>query len=464
MCDRLRVPPTTNSSRRNRQTRPIAVDLFAGAGGLTLGFEQAGFDIVAAAEYDPVHAATHLFNFPQCEMLCRNIANLSGAEVLSAARKGFERMHPDLIWPGRLDAIVGGPPCQGFSSGGKREEGDERNELLLEFVRLVEEIQPRTLCLENVAGLLEGRFTHVREVAFNRLRDAGYELSGTESTVNSLRFAVPQMRRRVVVLGAREGGAPGRPRTMPGEVSVADALSGLPSPGRYEALFDSDEVRLDGRDFKRLQSTSSEYARYLVGLDPTPGDRSRPRQWERHLLTGSRRTRHEAGTVARFKLTEPASVEARSRLYRLPVNGPARTLRAGTGAERGAHTSPRPIHPLEDRVITVREAARLHGYPDWFRFHTTNWHGHRQVGNSVPPPLARAAARVLLECLSEYKPLPLRAAVMLGDPALLWMSRTAAKSMVGAVAEEMPATRSRRSSDPADNLDAVAGAQGKSTS
>ncbi|KRQ17805.1 hypothetical protein AOT83_17125 [Mycobacteroides sp. H001] len=414
---------------------------------MTLGFEQAGFDVVAAAEYDPVHAATHLFNFPECEMLCRNIANLSGAQVLDAAKKGFRRMHPGEEWPGELDAIVGGPPCQGFSTGGKREDGDERNELLLEFVRLIEEVRPRTFCLENVAGLLESKFSDVREAAIRRLRGAGYEISGTDSVVNSLNFGVPQVRRRVIMLGSREGEAPPRPQTRVGEISVSEALAGLPSPVRYQALLESDEVRLKGNDLKRLRNTSNEYARALAGLAPLPGDRSRPRQWESDLLTGSRRTVHESGTVARFKLTEPASVEPRSRLYRLPVKGPSRTLRAGTGAERGAHTSPRPIHPTEHRVITVREAARLHGYPDWFRFHTTNWHGHRQVGNSVPPPLARAAAQALLRSLSNYRPAPLRAPASLGDPALLWLSRTEAKPVVGAIADEMPATRSRPVTD-----------------
>ena len=85
-----------------------------------------------------------------------------------------------------------------------------------------------------------------------------------------------------------------------------------------------------------------------------------------------------------------------SRFLRLHPEGICNTLRAGTASDRGAHTSPRPIHPKLARVITVREAARLHGYPDWFRFHATKWHGFRQIGNSVPPPLARAVAASLL--------------------------------------------------------------------
>ena len=440
MCDRSSV---SLSSARARLTRPIAVDLFAGAGGMGLGFEQAGYDVVAAVEYDPVHAATHAFNFPKCEVLCRDASNLSASDVLAAAERGFKRLHPGVPWPGRLDSLIGGPPCQGFSTGGKRERDDERNDLLLEFVRLVEELKPRTFCLENVAGLLEATFDEVREQAFDRLRKAGYALSGTDKPVNSLNFGVPQSRRRVIVLGALGSDAPVRPAMVEGEVSVEDAFDGLPSPAGYNELLDSDEVELSAQDVKRRSATKSAYARILAGIDALPGDKSRPRLWNPSLLTGSRRTTHTAETIERFASTALGTVEPKSRLYRLPLGGPSRTLRAGTGSERGSHTSPRPIHPSENRVVTVREAARLHGYPDWFRFHTTNWHGHRQVGNSVPPPLARAAAIALLGSLS-CSPVTLRAAAPLGDATLLALPRTRAQLVVDALVEELPATRTRK--------------------
>lgn len=441
MCDRHSV---SNPSARLRITRPIAVDLFAGAGGMSLGFEQAGYDVVAAVEYDPVHAATHAFNFPQSEVLCRDVSKLSGADVLLAAERGFKRQHPGVAWPGQIDALIGGPPCQGFSTGGKRERNDERNDLLLEFVRLVEELRPRTFCLENVAGLLEVKFYEVREEAFARLRDAGYSLSGTDRPVNSLNFGIPQSRRRVIVLGAFGEAAPARPAVVEGEVSVQEALDGLPSPTRYEALLGADEVELTNEDAELRAATQSAYARRLAGIDPLPSDKSRPRLWDPSVLTGSRRTTHTSETIERFASTARGAVEPKSRLYRLPLDGPSRTLRAGTGSERGSHTSPRPIHPLEDRVVTVREAARLHGYPDWFRFHTTNWHGHRQIGNSVPPPLARAAATALLGSLGR-SPVALRAAISLGDASLLTLSRAKARPVVDALVEEMPATRTRKS-------------------
>ena len=434
-----------------RRTRPVAVDLFSGAGGMSLGFEQAGYDVVAAIEYDPVHAATHAFNFPQCEVLCRDASLVSAEDVLAAAERGYKRLHPGKVWPGRLDALIGGPPCQGFSTGGKREQDDERNDLLLHFVRLVEELRPRTFCLENVAGLLEDKFSDIRESAFRRLREAGYALSGTDKPVNSLNFGVPQSRRRVIVLGALGNVAPSRPQQVEGTVSVEEAFEGLPSPFGYDVLLESDEVALRSEDIELRTATKNIYARTLAGLTASPGDKSRPRLWETTALTGSRLTTHAEQTIVRFAATDAGTVEPKSRLYRLPLKGPSRTLRAGTGSERGSHTSPRPIHPTEDRVITVREAARLHGYPDWFRFHTTNWHGHRQVGNSVPPPLARAAGLALMASLG-HSPVLLRATVSLGDSSLLSLSRTEAQSVFDATADEIPAARTRK---PASQDDGV---------
>jgi DNA (cytosine-5)-methyltransferase 1 len=411
-----------------RRRRPIAIDLFAGAGGLSLGFEQAGFDVVAALEHDPVHASTHLYNFPKCRVLCRDGENCTSEDLLRSAQAGLASLHRLGSWDGVIDAIIGGPPCQGFSYGRIREEQDPRNLLLLRFVDFVVDIRPRTFCLENVAGLLESTFDNLREEAMNRFERAGYSVSGYESLVNSRDFGVPQSRQRVIMLGSLEGSAPilqiggQTPRT------VSDALDGLASPTTYPGLLLSDEVELRPVDQRRRTRAHSEYARRLSGVDQDPGDKSRPRIWNPALLTGGRRTTHTAATVERFIATEPGTVESKSRLYRLHLDGVARTLRAGSGPERGSHTSPRPIHPVEPRVVTVREAARLHGYPDWFRFHSTNWHGHRQIGNSVPPPLARSAASALLAALGS-RPAALRALGATGDASSLLMSRREAQGL-----------------------------------
>jgi DNA (cytosine-5)-methyltransferase 1 len=385
--------------RSRESARPTAVDLFCGAGGLSLGFEQAGFDVIAAIDYDPVHALVHKFNFPDCEVLCRDIHNLKGEEIIDAAQRGSRRTRPGQTWRGSVDVVIGGPSCQGFSSGGVRATNDPRNMLFGEFVRLVKEIRPKAFCLENVPGLLESRFDNIRAEAFKSLRSAGYSLSGTDFWYNATDFGVPQSRKRVIVLGVLQGSAPDLLESEgPQSVTVRQALEGLPVIENYPELLSDDEVRLNAKDRRLRIATTSRYARQLSGLDRS-NDLSRQRTFDSSILTCSLRTVHGDEIVRRFDSTQPGTVESTSRFYRLSLDGVSRTLRAGTGKELGSYTSPRPIHPTFPRVITVREAARLHGYPDWFRFSSVNWHGHRQVGNSVPPPIARAAARRLLKTL-----------------------------------------------------------------
>jgi DNA (cytosine-5)-methyltransferase 1 len=402
VCDTAAVPRPTATSGVHAPlgvTRPTAIDLYAGAGGLSLGLEQAGFDVLVAAEVDPIHAATHLYNFPNCEVVCRDLGSVNSRDLLLAAELGWRRVNPFLPWPGSVDAVVGGPPCQGFSVGGIRDQSDARNDQLRRFGELVVELRPRVFLLENVVGLLEERFDQLRGEVFASLEEAGYTLAGHRDRVNAVDFGVPQLRRRVLIFGTLDRANLVRLSPLSRRTTVGDALAGLPQLTLYRRLLSSDCVELKLADIELRSNTASLYARLLNGLEVDEDDYSHSRTWDPAWLTNSLRTVHSARTRQRFSRTEPGSEEPVSRLFRLHPDRSARTLRAGTGSERGAHTSPRPIHPSYDRVITVREAARLHGYPDWFRFHSTNWHGHRQVGNSVPPPLGRAAGAALLAAL-----------------------------------------------------------------
>ena len=152
-------------------------------------------------------------------------------------------------------------------------------------------------------------------------------------------------------------------------------------------------------------------------------------------IASSMRTVHSALSRRRFEETPQGEVESVSRFLKLDPNGVCNTLRAGTASDRGAFTSPRPIHPFSPRCITVREAARLHSYPDWFRFHVTKWHGFRQVGNSVPPLLGEAVASKIIEHLgnSEY-----REHGPLGDPCLLELRMTEAAEHFGVSSTVVP--------------------------
>ncbi|MEL6461923.1 MAG: DNA cytosine methyltransferase, partial [Cyanobacteria bacterium J06621_15] len=126
--------------------RPIAVDLFAGAGGMSLGFEQAGFDVLAAVELDPIHCAIHEFNFPFWSTLCANVEKTSGEEIRESSQ----------IKNQEIDVVFGGSPCQGFSMMGKRALDDPRNSLVFHFLRLILELKPKYFVFENVPGLTVG--------------------------------------------------------------------------------------------------------------------------------------------------------------------------------------------------------------------------------------------------------------------------------------------------------------------
>lgn len=377
-------------------TRPLAVDLFAGAGGLSLGFEQAGYDIAAAVEYDPIHAAVHEYNYPYSTTFCRDAAAMTGEQIRAQSAIGDREIH----------VVAGGPPCQGISMIGKRALDDPRNALLGEFARLVIELQPRYFVLENVAGLTVGDHRQLLDEVVEMMSGANYGVVLPYKVLQAADYGTPQSRRRLILLGARSDvpvpsyPRPGfTPRTIKGVVpkcselplgpSVWDAISDLPDADLYEDLLNDDQARVTFGD-------PSNYAAPLRGLVREFDDYSRPRPFDEKLLTSSMRTVHTQKSINRFSATVPGRTEPVSRFLRLHPDGVANTLRAGTASDRGAYTAPRPIHPTLPRVITVREAARLHGYPDWFRFHVTKWNGFREIGNSVPARLARAVAASLL--------------------------------------------------------------------
>ncbi len=398
--------------------RPVGIDLFSGAGGMSLGFEQAGFDIVAAVEIDPIHTSTHQFNFPTCKMIPRSVACLSGDEVRQLA--GLSDQPPDVVF--------GGAPCQGFSLIGHRALDDPRNSLVRDFVRLVAELESSYFVFENVKGLTVGRHIHFLEEVVRAFQAIHYDILLPWRVLNASSYGVPQHRERLFLIGARKGfplPTYREPLTRPADTpcglfdlpagpTCRDALADLPDADSYEGLWTDDSVKADD------WGQPSSYARLMRCTDEISWYLGYRRAWNPRMLTSSARTRHTGISRRRFIETSPGETEPISRFYKLPENGLCNTLRAGTDSARGAFTSPRPIHYAKARCITVREMARLHGFPDWFRFHKTKWHGARQVGNAVPPPLARAIAAQILIALGK-NPSPPPAIIPLGDPSLLVM-------------------------------------------
>ena len=368
----------------SKQEKPTAIDLFCGAGGMSLGFERAGFEVAAAVDVDPIHVSTYARHFPDTKAVCADLTEISGEELRAeAGLQGRE-----------IDVLFGGPPCQGFSIGGKRQADDPRNVLMSDFARMVSELRPRHFVVENVTGLMMGASVRVLESFVDQVYQSGYAVILPIQVLDACDFGVPQRRRRVFILGYREDQpAPQYPRPLTdrggdrngGPPTVGAAIHDLPNIDDFEYLLDTDV-------YEGELGTPSDYVRMLRGEPDGTNDSSAPHPGSNGRLTGCLRTRHTPTTVKRFAATEPGTYEPVSRFYRLAADGLAHTLRAGSGKSHGGFTAPRPIHPVWDRCITVREAARLHSFPDWFCFHPTKWHGFRQVGNSVPPLLGKVVA------------------------------------------------------------------------
>ena len=446
-------------ARANRR-RPTAVDLFAGAGGMSCGLEAAGFDVLAAVEYDPVHAGVHSYNFPLTKMLARDVSNLDVDELRSAIAQGAK--YHDRTWSDRdeIDLVAGGPPCQGFSMIGKRLLDDPRNRLIDEFRRIVVSLRPRFFIMENVPGMLRGDHASLVHELIRQFESDGYLVAQPIQIVNAADHGVPQDRKRLFLLGAREDQQvltypSARTVKVTSKVSceqslpilpfgpiVADAFAGLPNLDDFAELLEGDEVHLSDEEVRALDTADAQYAQYLRNPHADPDDFSYPRQWARDVLTSSLRTVHTRVSIDRFCRTSPGEVETISRFPRLLLDGLCNTLRAGTGSERGAYTSPRPIHPVYPRVISVREAARLHSFPDWFRFHTSKWHGFRQVGNAVCPLVGRAVGTAVVNALG-ISPTRPPDSIQFGDPELLSMSMGRAVRTLGADRAEAPAPRRR---------------------
>ncbi len=400
-------------------SRPIGIDLFAGAGGLSLGFEWAGFDIAAAVELDPIHCATHEYNFPKCKTICASVADITGKEILQQA--GIEC---------EVDVVFGGAPCQGFSMIGKRALDDPRNELVSHFVRLVKEISPKYFVFENVKGLTVGKHKKFLLEIIKAFEDSDYQVKLPYQVLNASDYGVPQSRNRLFLAGHRKNlTEPQYPDTLH-KVTVADAIDDLPEAEKFEELKSVDHVKVEFGE-------PSEYAREMRELTNKPFHFGYRRNFDPNIMTSSLTTNHSELSRSRFAETEHGKTEPVSRFFKLDPKGVCNTLRAGTASDRGAFTSPRPIHPHTPRCITVREAARLHSYPDWFRFHATKWHGFRQIGNSVPPKLAMAVGEELIKAMDIKRRRP-KEILERGNPVLLSYTMAQAASHFGVSASVIP--------------------------
>lgn len=376
-------PSRREGSRRSELTGPRIADLFSGVGGFSLGAARAGFDVAVAIDLDRHAIAAHKKNFPRAQHPRRNIANLTGKSLVQLAQLHGEK----------LVGIVGGPPCQGFSTMGRRRKNDSRNQLFFHFFRLVSEIKPLFFVAENVPGMLASKYAALRRDAL-KLVSRNYDVVGP-FTLCASTCGAATIRPRVFFVGiAKTSGvslsSEDFTRTASHrKSSVKTALAGL-TP-KVKATWQTETS-----SWRRIKESNSKFFVAINRFCESVGDPTAISRFTDKLeVSGFFGTHHELRVVERFATVAAGKMDKISKFPRLSWNGLCPTLRAGTDSSRGSYQAVRPIHPDADRVITPREAARLQGFPDWFQFSPTKWHSFRQIGNSISPLVAEGVLDVI---------------------------------------------------------------------
>jgi len=389
-----------------------AFDLFAGAGGLSTGLEMAGFDVLYANELSPIYAKTLRANHPKALVEVGDIRNVNPSDVMQKLK----------LKQGELDLLAGGPPCQGFSINAPiRSREDERNHLFWTYLEFVREMQPRFVLIENVPGMVSFEGGAVVASILTALQRLGYTAS--VRVLFAAHYGVPQMRWRTLFIARRDGKpadlaypapshkAEGRAnfrQTYRGislvvaqtdvarlahhpAVTVADAISDLPP---VENGGGAREMEYSGGPQsayqKRLRRASQKvlYNHECAGLGSANLDRLP------HIPPGG------SWRDIPFDLLPKGMKRARrsdhtKRYGRLDPRGISSTILTKCDPHWGTF-----IHPSQDRVLTVREAARIQSFPDAFVFHGSIAEQYEQVGNGVPPLLASALGKAIFRELS----------------------------------------------------------------
>jgi DNA (cytosine-5)-methyltransferase 1 len=370
-------------------TSPGIIDLFSGVGGLSLGAARAGFSVKAAVEIDAHAISAHRRNFSQTAHIDENVRALTGADLRK--RLGLKN--------GDLAGIVGGPPCQGFSSIGKNEVSDPRNTLFADFFRIVSEARPKFFLAENVPGILLKKYETVRETARSYVQKE-YTLL-PPITICARDFGVPTTRTRVFFYGYLNDQVESltvesfKPPAHVQFVTVKEALKGLPV--KINPNWQTEQL---GWRIARKYGEGYFQTRLHGKVPENVGDDAAVQRLKKESkASGSLGTIHSEDILERYMAVECGGRDPVSKSHKLDPNGFCPTIRAGTDVSRGSYQAVRPLHPTEGRVITPREAARLQGFPDWFQFAPTKWHSFRQIGNSVSPLLAERILSIIHKAL-----------------------------------------------------------------
>ncbi len=372
------------------ENKPKVIDLFSGVGGISLGAVRAGFELSAVVENDKIAINTHEINFPNTLHLEKDVSKLKGSDLLEATN----------ISKGGLAGLIGGPPCQGFSTLGWRDKNDARNTLFSDFFRLVKETQPKFFLAENVPGILNPKYSRILNMAFDLIRDDYVLFEPIEVKANE--YGAPTTRRRIFFIGYRQNSLDNlsaedfKPSSDLPTVLVKNALEGLP----IEIESDWQTEPESWRNFSDFSELNYYTERISNHIPKSVGDvKAIERYQDNKEVSGCLGTKHLQKTEERFASLKQGETDPVSRGKRLKEDGFCPTILAGTGKDKGSRQSVRPIHFSQPRVITPREAARLQGFPDWFVFNPTKWHSFRQIGNSVSPIVAEYLLTKIFEKL-----------------------------------------------------------------
>lgn len=369
-----------------KKSKPTCIDLFCGAGGLSYGLEMAGFETVAAVDFDPNATATFKKNHPHATVITDDISKIDSKQLV------------ELLGGEELDLLAGGPSCQGYSTHGKRDQNDPRNFLFEHYLRIASALRPKWVLIENVQGLLTYNKGYFKEVILAQLQAMGYHADAR--VLNAADYGVPQLRKRIFFIATRMD----QQITFPEPTHSSNELTGLkPHVTVGESLADLPPGFREEGACSYMRAAKTELQKYLRGSSKSV-DLHLARPLSEQAFSIAKHVREGYGLRSvpveflpdRFKKMRTIGngdfrKDCTTLYHRLSRHKPSYTI---TTNFRNIASGPF-LHPTEDRSLTPREAARLMTFPDDYVFLGTGV--PRQIGNAVPPLMAKAVGEHLLQ-------------------------------------------------------------------
>lgn len=344
-----------------------AIDIFSGAGGMSLGAKMAGITVDIAVEFDKDAAATFQFNHPKCEVFDKDISKFSF--------KNREKKNEIFV-------LFGGPPCQGFSVSNTktRNEKNEKNSLFNEFIRLVEEVQPKWFVFENVEGITSFKKGAVVKELEERFKQIGYNTS--HSVLIASEYSVPQNRNRFFMVGNNQGIEFTFPKKAKKRISVKEAIFDLPYLNNGDKIDELPYRKIEIGSFaKKMRKNSTLSKQNLVSQN-----QEYVIERYKHIKVGENWKAIPPKLMKNYSNTD----NCHSGIYRrLHPDKPSVVI--------ANYRKNMLIHPYQNRGLSVREAARIQSFPDDFIFKGTLMSIQQQIGNAVPPLLAKAIFKQIVK-------------------------------------------------------------------